>query len=99
MLVIDPFAPTSRDPHGIHKAIWDEIADEPFELPDQRKLTLVAYQAAPIKTAYVEPYAVGACLPDMHLFLHNDFYVNVPLEATYMDTFNALSQLLREFIQ
>ena len=98
LLVIDPFPPTPRDPQGIHKAIWDEITDEPFELPDDRKLTLVAYQAAPIKTAFVEPYAVGACLPDMPLFLHNDFYVNVPLEATYMDTWNGLPQLLRDVI-
>jgi len=98
LLVIDPFPPSPRDPQGIHKAIWDEITDEPFELPEDRKLTLVAYQAAPIKTAYVEPYAVGQSIPDMPLFLHNDFYINVPLEATYMDTWNVLPQLLRDLV-
>jgi hypothetical protein len=98
LLVIDPFPPGPRDPQGIHKAIWDEITDEPFELPGDRKLTLVAYQAAPIKTAYVEPYAVGSPIPEMPLFLHNDFYINVPLEATYMDTWNVLPQLLRDLV-
>lgn len=98
LLVIDPFAPSSRDPQGIHKAIWDEITDEPFELPDDRKLTLAAYQAAPIKTAYVEPFTVGKTIPDMPLFLHNDFYINVPLEATYMDTWSVLPQLLRDLV-
>jgi hypothetical protein len=34
LLVIDLFPPTSRDPQGIHKAIWQEVTDEPFELPD-----------------------------------------------------------------
>jgi len=98
LLVIDPFPPSPRDPQGIHKAIWDEITDEPFALPEDRQLTLAAYQAAPIKTAYVEPFAVGKPIPDMPLFLHNDFYINVPLEATYMDTWNVLPQLLRDLV-
>jgi hypothetical protein len=98
LLVIDPLPPTSRDPQGIHKAIWDEISNEPFELPDDRKLTLAAYQAAPIKTAYVEPFAVGRSIPDMPLFLHNDFYINVPLEATYMDAWTVLPQVLRDLV-
>jgi hypothetical protein len=99
LLVIDPFPPGPRDPQGIHKAIWDELADEPFELPNDRKLTLAAYQAAPVKTAYVEPFAAGKPIPDMPLFLHNNFYINVPLEATYMDTWTGLPQLLRELVQ
>lgn len=98
LLVIDPFPPGPRDPQGIHKAIWDEITDEPFELPDDRILTLAAYQAAPIKTAYVEPFAVGKTIPDMPLFLHNEFYITVPLEATYMDTWTVLPQVLQDLV-
>jgi len=33
VLIIDLFPPTVRDPKGLHKLIWDEIADQPFELP------------------------------------------------------------------
>lgn len=98
LLVIDPFPPGPRDPQGIHKAIWDEISDEPFQLPVDRQRTLVAYQAAPIKTAYVEPFAVGQPLPDMPLFLQDHFYINVPLEATYMDTWSVIPQLLRDLV-
>jgi len=98
LLIIDPFPPGPRDPQGIHKAIWDEITDEPFELPADRNLTLVAYQASPIKTAYVEPFAVGAMIPDMPLFLQNDFYIYLPLEKTYMDTWNVLPQSLRDLV-
>ena len=30
--MIDILPPTSRDPQGTHKAIWDESEEEPFEL-------------------------------------------------------------------
>ena len=30
LLVVDLFPPTPRDPQGIHKAIWDELGDQPF---------------------------------------------------------------------
>src|SRR6516225_10117568 len=51
LLVIDLLPPTRRDPQGIHKAIWDEIQDEPFELPPDKRLTLAAYAAGVPKTA------------------------------------------------
>lgn len=98
LLVVDPFPPSPRDPQGIHKAIWDEIADEPFTLPADRQLTLAAYQAGLVKTAYVQPIAVGQPLPDMPLFLHENFYINVPLEATYMNTWSVLPQPLRDLL-
>ena len=66
LLVVDLFPPSDRDPQGLHKAIWDEIAERPFELPADKQLTVAAYRAAPIKTAYVEPMAVGDELPAAH---------------------------------
>ncbi len=38
LLVVDLFPPGNRDPQGIHKAIWDEIAEEPFDLPPDKPL-------------------------------------------------------------
>ena len=98
LLVVDPFPPGPRDPQGIHKAIWGEITDQPFELPQDRQLTIVSYQTSPIKTAYVEPMAMGAVLPEMPLFLKGNYYINVPLESTYMETWNVLPQALRDII-
>ena len=98
LLVVDLFPPGPRDPQGIHKAIWDELTDEPFELPVGKPLTLAAYQASPIKTAYVEPVAVGDTLPDMPLYLEADYYVNVPLEATYQATWNVLPKEIRALV-
>ncbi len=83
LLIVDLFPPGSRDPNGIPGAIWAEFCDVPFELPADEPLTLAAYSAGPRKRAYVEPTAVGRELIDMPLFLEDEIYVNVPLEATY----------------
>jgi hypothetical protein len=83
LLVVDLFPPTKRDPQGIHKAIWDEVHDEPFDPSPDKPLTLAAYSAGVPITAYVEPVAVGDVLPDMALFLEPDIYVPTPLESTY----------------
>jgi hypothetical protein len=86
LLVIDLFPPTKRDPHGIHKLIWDELEEEDFELPPDRLLIVAAYEAGPDWVAYVEPVAVGDALPELPLFLGPGFYIPAPLEATYQTT-------------
>jgi len=59
---------------------------------------MVSWQTTPIKTAYVEPIAMGTPLSEMPLFLNDSFYINVPLESMYMDTCNVLPQGLRDVI-
>jgi Protein of unknown function (DUF4058) len=98
LLVIDLFPPTPRDPQGIHKAIWDEILEEPFDPPEDKPLTLASYSAGTVMTAYVEPVAVGDLLPDMPLFLEPDRYVPAPLEATYQTTWNACPAAFKEAV-
>jgi Protein of unknown function (DUF4058) len=95
LLIIDLFPPTRRDPQGIHKAIWDELKDEPFELPADKPLTRAAYSAGFIKTAYVEPVAVGDLLPEMPLFLEPEAHVAAPLEATYQTAWNSCPAVLK----
>jgi hypothetical protein len=99
LLVIDLFPPSVRDPQGIHKAIWDEIEDEPFELTPDKPLTLVSYYAGVPKVAYVEPVAVGDLLPDMAAYLDLDSYVNVPLEPTYQATWASCPEDMREAVE
>ena len=88
LLVIDLFPPSKRDPQGIHKAIWDDLVEEDFELPADQRLTIAAYDAGPPPVAYVELVAVGDALPDMPIFLKPDFYVPAPLEETYRTTWD-----------
>ena len=98
LVVADLFPPSSRDPQGIHKAIWDRIQDEPFELPADKQLTIAAYFAGKPKTAYVEPVAVGDMLPSLPIFLDENTYVPAPLEATYQSTWAKLPDVVREFV-
>jgi hypothetical protein len=99
LLIVDLFPPSDRDPQGIHKAIWDEFADEPFELPPGKPLTLVGYQSGDEFTAHIEPVAVGDVMPDMPLYLERDLYVPVPLEATYRATWEVCPEPIRELVQ
>jgi len=99
LLVVDLLPPGNRDPQGIHGAIWDEIAGEPFELPSDKPLTLVAYEAGSEKVAYVEPLAVGDLLPDVPLFLEPEVHAPAPLEATYQTTWKAFPAALKGLLE
>jgi Protein of unknown function (DUF4058) len=104
LLVVDLFPPTSRDPQGIHRAIWDEIEETAFELPTDKPLTLVAYVSGDLvagltTTAYVEPVGVGDVLPDMPAYLEWGGYVPVPLEATYQTTWASCPPDMRELVE
>jgi hypothetical protein len=96
VLIVDLFPPAQRDPQGIHGAIWSEIEDDTFRLPPDKLLTLVAYSAAPLKRAFIEPVAVGDDLPDMPLFLEPEGYVLVPLDSTYQSAWNGVPRFWRD---
>jgi hypothetical protein len=99
LLVVDLFSPTRRDPQGIHAAIWQEITDDPFELPAESPLTLAAYSAGPTKRAYVEATAVGRELIEMPLFLEPEIYINVPLEANYQAAYRGVPRRWKQVLE
>lgn len=99
LLLIDLFPPSPRDPQGIHGAVWEEIGDDTYKAPPEKPLTLVAYVSDRIKTAYIEPIAVGDTLPDMPLFLEPANYVNVPLEATYQAAWHGVPQRWKRVLE
>lgn len=97
LLIVDPYAPGSLDPQGIHGAIWNEIDPSSlFRFPDQRKTTAVSYHAISPPVAYVEPMAIGMPLPVMPLFLDSERYVNLPLEPAYSAAFSAIPKHHRQ---
>lgn len=96
LLIIDLFPPTKRDPRGIHARIWSELADDDFELPADKRLTLATYAAGvPIRT-FVEPVGVGDTLPDMPTFLDPTSYIPAPLEESYVRTWDACPDEFRD---
>ncbi len=96
LLIIDVFPPGPRDPQGIHGEIWSAIEDDAFRLPQDAQLTLVAYSAADIKQAFIEPVAAGGVLPEMPVFLKPGGYVLVPLEETYQTAFEGVPRVWQD---
>jgi hypothetical protein len=99
LLLIDLFPPSPRDPFGIHKVIWDEILEEPFQAPASKDRLLVSYDMDRERVAYIEPVGVGDQLPSMPLYLVREYYVRVPLEETYMSTWVASPEELRTAVE
>jgi hypothetical protein len=99
LLIVDLFPPSIRDPQGIHKAIWDELADQPFELSAGKPLTCVSYRVDDGITANIEPLSIGDQLPDMPLFLTSKEHILVPLESTYTATWAVCPEPIRELVE
>ncbi len=99
MLVVDLFPPTPRDPLGIHKAIWDELGDQPFEAAPGKPLIVASYQGGDIPTAYVEPVGLGDTLPSLPIFLSETRYIPAPLEETYQHAWAGFPAMLKELIE
>jgi hypothetical protein len=98
LLILDPFPPGPRDPNGIHAAIWDDISGESFTLPDDKPLTMVAYEVEYDINAYAETIAVGDQLPDMPLFLMPGSHILIPLEKTYMAAWDTVPRRWQKVI-
>ena len=98
LLLVDLFPPSSRDPQGIHQAVWGEDCGADYALPEDKPLTCVAYVAGPSAEAFIELVAVGDVLPEMPLFLTPDVYVLVPLAATYQSAWEGMPAYWRDVL-
>lgn len=98
LLLIDPQPPSPRDPQGLHSALWMRLTGKGYIPPASKDRTLAAYSAGLGKTAYVEPIAVGQTLPEMPLFLTEERYINVPLEATYQAAYEGVPGKYRKIL-
>jgi hypothetical protein len=98
-VAVDLFPPGAREPNGLAQAIWDELVGEPLaNRPAEKPLTVAAFDAGDELTAYVDGLAVGDPLPDAPLFLAPGWYVNVPLEETYIASWNVTPRPIRELV-
>lgn len=87
VILIDLFPPGRHDPDGLHAELWGR-PDPPITM--EEPLTLVSYRASPSPVAHLEPTAVEGTLVDVPLFLDNEHYINIPLEATYLAAWNGV---------
>ena len=98
LLIVDPIPVSSRDPFGLHAAIIEDFHDDPLRLPVETPLSVFAYECDDRVRSYLEPLAVGDCLPDMPVFLYPEMYIDVPLEATYMAAWEAVPRRWQKVI-
>jgi hypothetical protein len=101
LLVVDILPPTRIAPRGIHGAIWRRWYDEDFPLPKDQPFTLSAYQShrfEPVE-AWYEHLAVGDTMTDMPLFLREEAYINVPLQAAYNRAFRGIPEIFRAVLE
>jgi hypothetical protein len=99
LLLLDLQPPGRHDPSGIHGAVWDFIDGQEYRPPEDKRLTLVAYESDLSVRAFVEPIAVGDLLPDMPVFLVPGGHVPVPLERTYQAAWEAVPRRWRTVIE
>ena len=98
LLIVDPIPVSSRDPFGLHAAIIEDFHDDPLRLPVETPLSVFAYECDDRVRSYLEPLAIGDCLPDMPVFLYPEMYIDVPLEATYMAAWEAVPRRWQKVI-
>jgi len=98
LVVADLFPPTPRDPQGIHKLIWDEFDDVPFDFLPDKPLTVASYVGGDSPMAYVESVGVGDRLPAIPLFLTQDDWVPCPLGPTYDQAWAVFPAMLKEIV-
>lgn len=66
---------------------------------EQQPLGTAAYRSGQVPTAYFQPLAVGDELIDMPAFLTPDLYVNVPLEAKYLEAWRGVPRHWKQVIE
>jgi hypothetical protein len=98
LLIVDPFPVSSRDPHELHAAIFEEIQDDPLELTAEAPLSMFAYECDDRVRTYLEPLAVGDVLVDMPVYLYPGMYIDVPLETTYVAAWETVPRRWQEVV-
>jgi len=101
LLLVDLLPPGPWDPQGMHGLLWQQFeqSQEPYDLPADRPFTLASYAAGAQVDIYLEHLAAGDSLPEMPLFLSPDRYVNVPLEATYLEAYRGMPAFWRDVLE
>ncbi|MBX3399362.1 MAG: DUF4058 family protein [Gemmataceae bacterium] len=97
VLVVDILPPSRSTPNGMHAAIWrsldrDATVESP---PEDRPFLIASYRAERKPIAYINSIAVDQKLPQGPIYIDSTRYVELPLEASYMETFRRLPKFLK----
>ena len=101
LLVIDLHPPGRNDPDGLHATFWQWAFGGTRYQGVPPRGTVSAYRAHPVMLAYAyaEPVDVGDRLPAMPLFLTPEWYINLPLEETYLRAYAGVPEHLKRELE
>ena len=100
VMLIDLLPQGRFDERGMHGAVWSHFDAAGYQPPEGEPFTLASYRwDGNEPEAFVEPVALGRSLIDMPLFLRNDRYVNVSLEATYQAAYRGFPAFWRRVLE
>jgi len=83
LVVVDLFPPGPSDPAGLSSAVWEAIGGQRIAWPGGKPLSTSSFRVADLVHCYGESFAPGEPIPEMPLFYDPDWYINLPLDATY----------------
>jgi hypothetical protein len=105
LLIIDVLPPGRNDPRGVHAAFWEQRSEQAHGVTEEELLGVSSYSAVRVgesgfvPRAYFQPFAVGAALPVMPLFLTSQHYINLPLEPTYQEAWRGVPTRWKRIIE
>lgn len=99
LFIVDLFPPGAHDPLGLPPLLWDRFSADPYPHTQDDPLTITSCLADQPPDFYIEPFSVGDPLIDMPLFLNPDYYVNVPLEKTYLQAWHGMPAVHRQALE
>ena len=99
LVAIDLFPPRQSDPAGLGLAVWAEIGGVRLDMPAGKSLSVVSFRVAERIGCYAEPFATGSPLPEIPLFYDPEWYVTLPLEATYEAAYEGVPKRWKKVIE
>ena len=79
--------------------MWESLGGARIAWPADKRLSASSFRIADRIQCYAEPFAVGESVPELPLFYDPDWYVNLPLEATYMAAYAGVPRRWKRVIE
>lgn len=99
LVVVDLLPPRPSDPAGLGSAVWEDIGGRRLEWPAGKPLSTASFRVADRVQCFAEAFAAGDAVPEMPLFYDPDWYVNLPLEATYAAAYEGVPRRWKRVIE
>jgi hypothetical protein len=89
----------ARDPSDtIAESVWRELGNSPWERSVEFPFTLVSFHCQEPTEVYLDQTKAGLSLTAVPLFLSRDTFVPLPLEETYLATWELTPEPIRNLI-